>query len=286
MKKYLFTVLLLFAAGLTACGSKTDSADPPADDSHVQVEYSYVEELNTVEDLLKYSTNVVEATLISKEAFSSYSFEYLFQVDQDLTGNTPDEIHMYDGDNEAYIAGHTYFLFLDGTDTALYPHTIYTTVRKDLIIDLTVSGETAPLRVGEEAVGDGTALAELESAVLDAAAGGLLGEELGELPPVSTSADVAEIASEADVIAEIRVSDEANLNPYTSNYSVEPVTLLKGPEDSVAPQLPLPPALDPGQTYYVFLKEEPEFPGEYTLFSRVYPVLEASEENLAALTPA
>lgn len=288
MKRILLFLLLAALAGLlTACGGRAEPAEP-AGSAEVRVHSSgqYAENLDTVEDLMRYATNAVEAALLSREPFGAHLTAYRFETGRDLAGTMPDEFYMYGADDERYIAGHTYLLFLEGTDTALVPHTIYTTVRKDLIIDLTGSGETAPLRVGDPSGENGTSAADLEAAVTGAVENGTFGEALWELAPVSDSASLAGVAAEADVIAELRVSHEENANPCASTYSVELEALLKGPENAVAPCISLPPALDPGRTYYVFLKEEPANPGAYVLFSRVYPVLAATEEAAAALALA
>ena len=122
---FLFVPRLLL---LTACAR-------PADQSHATVEYSYAEDLTTLEDVLRHSTNIVRAKLVSMDDFDGAVQVYLFHVTNDLTGNTPDEIHVYDAYDPAYILGHSYYLFLCSGESALYPHTIYTTVVKEMILD-------------------------------------------------------------------------------------------------------------------------------------------------------
>lgn len=108
---FLFVPLLLL---LTACAR-------PADQSHATVEYSYAEDLTTLEDVLRHSTNIVRAKLESAQDFDGAVQVYLFRVTNDLTGNTPDEIHVYDAYDPAYILGHSYYLFLCSGESALYP---------------------------------------------------------------------------------------------------------------------------------------------------------------------
>ena len=77
----------------------------------------------------------------------------------------------------------------------------------------------------------------------------------------------------------MRVSSEVNANIYASTYAVEVISLLKGPSNAVPSSLNLPPDLDPGKTYFVFLKETPDG-GTYSLFSRAYPVMDTASVSV------
>lgn len=234
--------------------------------------YSYLEEFNTLDDILKYSSDVVKATLVSTEDFDGRINVYLFNVEENYFGDASNEIHMYDAYNEQYIIGHSYYLFLCGSESALYPHKIYTTVVKDFILD--------EMSLGTEVFANGDEIAvntlEIESAVSDAVTNRVVGEKAEEAAYVTNSDDIREISGEADVIAEIQVFSEMHSNKYSSTYSLEVLNILKGPEGAVASHMNLPPDLDPDTTYYVFLKEDPECPGNYLLCSRVYPVADTA----------
>lgn len=263
---FLFVPLLLL---LTACAR-------PADQSHTTVEYSYVEDLTTLEDVMRYSANIVRAKLESAQDFDGAVQVYLFSVTDDLTGNTPDEIHVYDAYDPAYIPGHSYYLFLCSGESALYPHTIYTTVVKEMILDADAPKAVTAAGSHDMAV----PLSDLPRAVADAKTRGLLGDKIDPSVVLSTSGSIREVAAQADVVALIRVRDEQNANPYASLYAAETLSTLKGSADAVPAHLTLPPDLTSGDTYYVFLQNTN---GAYTLFSRAFPAVAANTVTPAAL---
>lgn len=254
MKKCVLLLIPLLL--LTGCAR-------PADQPHTTVEYSYAENLTTPEEVMRYSTNIVRAKLESAQDFDGAIQVYLFTVTDDLTDNTPDEIHVYDAYDPAYIPGHSYYLFLCSGESALYPHTIYTTVVKEWILDA-----------------DAPEASDLPRTVADAMARGLLGDKLDPPTALSTSDNIREVAAQAHAVTLIRVRDEQPANPYASLYAAETLSTLKGPADAVSAYLTLPPGLTPGGTYYIFLQNTN---GAYTLFSRVFPAVDAQTVTPAAL---
>ena len=264
--------------GISACTQST-SQNMEAN-CYPIVEYSYDVSMDTIEDVIQHSTNIVKATLTSIEAFDGFVNTYFFKVDTDYTGNTADEIHVYDAYNDNYEIGHSYYLFLYGRESVLYPHTVYTTVKKDLIID---TESVQPTLIPNDSIS--TFNPELtEAEIVDAIRVGSVGREAEESVSVSISSSISSISDEADVIAEIKISNEFPNNKYVSTYTVEQVSILKGPVGAIASVMSLPPCLDSNLTYYIFLKENPAYMGEYCLFSRIYPVMEATELNLSQIS--
>lgn len=129
MKKLSIFLVFISLISLVACGKNV----PMTTKTPQKVCNSYVSDVNSMDDIVRYSTNIVEATLTSTEDFDGFVNVYTFEVITDYTKNTPNSIHMYDEYNSKYVIGHTYYLFLCKGESALYPHTIYTTVVKDLI---------------------------------------------------------------------------------------------------------------------------------------------------------
>lgn len=105
-----FASLLLL---LSACAK-------PVQQTRSTVEFSYAEDLTSLEDVMRYTSNIVRAKLESAEDFDGAVQIYQFSVTEDLTGNTPDEIHVYDAYNSGYVEGHSYYLFLCAGESALY----------------------------------------------------------------------------------------------------------------------------------------------------------------------
>lgn len=277
MKRTLLFAMFILMLGTAACGEQTEPEQDVKSNSGGL--YSYLEDFDTLDDILKYSSDVVKATLVSIEDFDGSIQVYLFNVEETYFGGASNDIHMYDAYNEQYIIGHSYYLFLCGSESALYPHKIYTTVVKDFILD--------EMSLGTKAFANGNEIEidplDIGSAVSEAA-GGTVGEKADDPAHVTNSDDIREISDQADVIAEIRVFSEAPSNKYSSVYSLEVLNVLKGPEGAVASHMSLPPDLDPDTTYYVFLNEDPECPGNYLLCSRAYPVADTAvftAENLS-----
>lgn len=269
----LSSVLLLF---ITACGNTPNSAQT----SPASVEYSYVEDLNSLEAIMRYSSNIVKAELTSVEDFNGTLSVYTFRVSEDYTNNTPNEIHMYDAYNDAYIVGHSYYLFLSSGESALYPHTIYTTVVKDFVIDDDATSMAATSVNGNDiSVSPANIADRIESAV----ASNIVAEKANEATPISNSTSIESVSTSADVIAEISVSNEVNSNIYSSAYAVSVVSMVKGPAASVPSSMILPPDLDQNTTYYIMLKESPNEDGEYSLFSRSFPVISSASNNAEKL---
>ncbi len=269
----LSSVLLLF---ITACGNTPNSAQT----SPASVEYSYVEDLNSLEAIMRYSSNIVKAELTSVEDFNGTLSVYTFRVSEDYTNNTPNGIHMYDAYNDAYIVGHTYYLFLSSGESALYPHTIYTTVVKDFVIDDDATSMAVTSVNGNDiSVSPANIADRIESAV----ASNIVAEKVTEPTLISNSTSIESVSASADVIAEISVSNEVNSNIYSSAYAVSVVSMVKGSAASVPSSMILPPYLDQNTTYYIMLKESPNEDGEYSLFSRSFPVIPSASNNAEKL---
>ena len=272
---FLFIVPLLLLL-LSACGDNSESVSTqPPPKGHV--EYSYVEELTTIDDVMRYSTNIVKAKLLSIEDFDGIVSVYIFDVSEDYTDNTPKRIHVYDAYNSAYIAGHTYYLFLESGESALYPHTIYTTVLNDFIIDdNSVSATTSAVNDHDITVSVSTIDEQIKSALsLNIVAKNIDGDVKKR---ISNSDSIKSISSSADVIAEVRLSNEANANMYASIYNVEIVSMVKGSATAISVAMNLPSNLSQAQTYYILLKESANKNGEYYLFSRTFPVISSTSK--------
>ena len=64
MKKYMAIVL-----GLLFCAASCSAEQPEVEAPGSYVEYSSYVELNTMDEIVEYSTNIVKATLTSMEEF-------------------------------------------------------------------------------------------------------------------------------------------------------------------------------------------------------------------------
>lgn len=273
MKKFSCFMLAWFIISLTACGHTSSSTQATLSPSPGEYSYSYEEDLTSIEDIIRYSTNIVQAELISIEDFDPALIVYTFDVSEDYTNNTPNEIHVYDAYNDAYILGHSYYLFLSSGESALYPHTIYTTVVKDFIIDeATFSMVATSVNDSNITVSSSNLVDQIKTAV----SSGIVAQSADTPNLISNSNKIESVSASADIIAEVRVSNEVNANIYSSTYIIEVVSMLKGSAADVPSAMNLPPYLNQNTTYYILLKESPYGDGTYSLFSRSYPVISST----------
>lgn len=277
MRKLSLLLALVSLISLTACGA--GDRGTPQDRAPEAVGYQYAEDLSSFEDVLRYSSDVVKATLTATKDFDGSINVYTFRIDEDFTGNAPKEIHVYDQPNSAYLDGHTYYLFLCRGESALFPHTIFTTVLKELIVDVAEPKASATVN-GSDLVLDVPSIPEEIQKALDS---GVIAQRVEKMPELSSSAKLEEVAKEADLIAEICVSGESNANPNASAYQIQVKNMVKGEEKAMPAVLDLPPELDTGKSYYVLLKQDPAQAGSYLLFSRTYPVVGSTTSDGAYL---
>ncbi|MCI8476879.1 MAG: hypothetical protein HFE97_00815, partial [Oscillospiraceae bacterium] len=283
MKKFGAVLVITLLIGLTACKTSMEKGlvNMPKEETITKSCYEYVESPDNMETILQYTTHIVKASLVSVEKFTDSSYVYLFNVEKDYIGNASAEIHMYDDLDERYVIGHTYYLILDGTDNALFPHTIYTTVYKDLILDITANMQGEVPLVNDETT---VKVQDMESLIYDTISSGIVGEKISTPITISDITSVAHASEEADLILEISVSDEHSMNPYASVYQIEIVSVLKGLKDYSVSIMNLPPNLDPDGTYYIFLDRIPGTEDDYALSFRQLPVVPVTEEATQSLS--
>ena len=271
MKKILFIILTSFV--VSGCGVSTHNSDDLKAEELSIVEYSYKERYVTLDDVIESADCIVKATMTSIEDFNGYLNEYCYSIEEDYTGNAETEIYVYDAKNEAYIEGHTYFLFLQKDEIALYPHSIYTSIAKDCVLDIAFSsveteimGTLVTVELGEA---EEKILEKIEENNRDTVRMGATEVQ------IMKGRDVSEISDAADIVAEICVSKEEKGNKYVSAYEVEVIEVQKGDRNGIATHMLLPPDLKEDRSYYVFLKGDGE---ECLLFARDIPVVEATAE--------
>lgn len=263
----LLSVLVLLFSGCTTA-SQTERGSPLETESDTPVQ--------SIDDLFAYSTNVVRARLLTVKPFDQSVSVYSFEVQQDFTENTPSEIHVYAVTDYSFKSDRSYYLFMQGHDNALYPHTIYHIVGSgfapnaaDPQITIYADGVAVPWKTKNPEESIKTAVSDKKTAT----------KEQILSPKLSESTDLSVLFKEADLVVRVRLSDPRPFNVYAAGYAVEVLTVLKGDENGVASHINLPPDLDLSKTYYLFLQKDPQFPQGYNLFSRVYPVVEVTDET-------
>ena len=226
----------------------------------------------TFEDVMAASDNIVKAELVSAEDFSG-TFRYRFDVVKDYMGNTPDEVYVYHPYDEKYIKGHTYYLCLNRSENPLYPHSIFTSAYRGLILDCNdkkvwlTESEEIRIRGAEERIQRFTEEHKVNVKVKDVCD-----------TIISYSTDLDRLKKEAEGVAEIRLLTERKVNEYVSTYEIETKNMIKGNEDYLAHYQALPPGLKLNSNYYVFLKKDPDCDTDYILFSKERLAVPATEK--------
>lgn len=250
----------------------TTDANESQESTRLSIEYEYDVAFENTDDICKYSSNIVKAKLLSKDLFDPAVDVYHYEVIEDYADNTPDEIYVYDAYDSRYVVGNTYYLFLESNESALYPHTIYTSAIKKTVLD---ADETTEKKTDNGKIS--VVPSDVPNIAKSAVERKIVGTKTSKAIELSSSTELADIANEADVIAEIKLSGEHTSNEYSSNYEISDCKVVKGEkEDFVAPNsISLHPGLKKDTAYYVFLKYGET--GDLVLFSREIQVVEKSE---------
>lgn len=99
-------------------------------------ELSYNTEINSLNDVIKNSTNIILGTVSERQEFSKFTDKYILSVENNIIGNTQASmIDVYEKKDSLKV-GSKYILFLEYADTPLYPNPQYTSVYKECIIEV------------------------------------------------------------------------------------------------------------------------------------------------------
>ncbi len=280
MKKIIFVGIAgVLVVGLAILGIKLF-----LDDSHQYpkaiIEYQRIFPIDTLEALSACSSNIVKAKLSKIDDFDGTICMYTYKVTDDYTDNTPDKIIVYDAYYEGYEKGHSYYLFLHGTENALYPHnTVYTTVLKKLVLDTKTEKVVLSQKTGYT-----IEVKSLPVIIEKQVLAGNVGAKIGTRLVVTESKSLSEVFDISDYVARIKIAYERNVNRYISSYETSFIEALKGSGDYIPRAMALQPGIDTSKEYFIFMKKIPGDTGEYVVFDRNYTVIEATPENEALLT--
>ena len=92
-------------------------------------------EFNSIQDVCAWSNTIVKAKYLSHEELSSSKNVFKFEVEENITGNCDEEIiSIHESVESSFITGKSYYLFLSGYRSALYPYVVYTRVCPDFLV--------------------------------------------------------------------------------------------------------------------------------------------------------
>ncbi|MCL1912563.1 MAG: hypothetical protein FWG10_01440 [Eubacteriaceae bacterium] len=211
------------------------------------------------------STNCLTAKLVSREHFvSARSYTCRYRVVENLVGNATGEIIVIYGYGEPmHRIGEEACMFLSATESALYPHTVYTPVEGFKVKDgtATIRYHKFPIQL-------------LVAKAQKANAKGHFGKDYKKSSvEMSESQSLQHVYMEADFVLEATLVSEWPVNEYVSMYEMSQKRSVKGPA-YVAAFMPdtllLSIGLELNVPYCILLKEDMNYKGEYLPFSRSF----------------
>ncbi|MBE6884490.1 MAG: hypothetical protein E7487_07780 [Ruminococcaceae bacterium] len=211
----LLSFLLIFTL-FPACTPQTNLTEALAPDLSMPSV-----DIDSFETLCSYSNTIVKASYIDCEPFEDSTSVYRFRLEKDYIGNLDEKtLHVYGTGGSVLIPGKSYWLFLTGTRSPVYPHTVFGRIQNHFLMgeangQLTFyGGNTLGLQDLEDIDG------YIEQIV---AAGGYSTEGMDSQPP-------EEAARNADRILLVTVTETTPKNKYLAVCSYEIEKVLKGPE--------------------------------------------------------
>jgi hypothetical protein len=137
LKKKVFligiAICIVLVGSILIYNSKNNSTNSEPESKVVSESESLVQ-FESVNDLIKYSDNVVLGKVIEDNEFSKTTREYTFTVENSLKGSVNSlKIKVYET-NGTLNLGNKYILFLESSQSEYFPDTSYTSVDKDAII--------------------------------------------------------------------------------------------------------------------------------------------------------
>ncbi|NLD82186.1 MAG: hypothetical protein GX642_13600 [Smithella sp.] len=142
MRKYaLITFICIVLFTLTACGVSGDtpttvSPDVPTGVENIAPDTSLsIVEFESFQTICEWSNTIVKAKYVGCEPFDGYKSSYAFEVETDFTGIADENIiHIYENPLTSFVVGKSYYLFLTGFRSSLYPNVIYSRVCPDFLL--------------------------------------------------------------------------------------------------------------------------------------------------------
>lgn len=187
--------------------------------------YSLGQPAASLDEVCRGAAVIVKAVYLGYREFSAVSREYLFDAVEEYTDLLDQRIiHVYESREASFVSGKTYYLFLTGFISCLYPHTVYSRVVPGVLIGEEETGHTfyGGRTLGLEGVADlGRHIRE------EIIAKGMYDRDAAYLVPES-AADACAHAAVILVAAVSSVQETGSGNPYVryAGYTVE--RFLKG----------------------------------------------------------
>ncbi len=251
MKKIKSIPLLLFCCALicTAFGMKSiigKNLVNEANEVVVGTSNSQMYQMDDISDFVKYSDNVIIGTVLDGDEIDAFSAKNTIRIDEIFKGSIESkDIDVYETIN-TLEKGKQYLLFLGYHDSALYPREVYTSIDKEMIIE--VKNKKI---VSQDHIDDGLDYKSIIKSI----------EKIPNLKDIKIKHvkvqnkydDYISQVEESDHVVSIVVKDMTIYNKYTSEVKIDIINQYKGDLDN-CDSIILTSDLEIGKEYLVFLK--------------------------------
>lgn len=216
-----------------------------------QVHTSQEVDINTLDDLIKYSDNVIVGTVIEDESFSHNTNKYTVSIDKNLKGTVEEgDIDVYES-IDALENGGQYILFLGYFDSPLYSRAVYTSMDKECIVGIDNEKLVGRKKFIDEEYSYKDVVKAIENST------GLKIKSGKKFDIKKRYESTQELIESSDCIVQIKVNESEKYNNLVSKVGVDIIKVYKG-DIGESKEFSLPTRMETGKEYIVFFKNEDE----------------------------
>lgn len=246
-KKFIVVSLVLILLLITYNYTALSNGENNKNTAKVISQHSYVKEIQSIDDVVKASSNIIIGTVLNIESFSDYTDKYIVDVDKNIKGTAcTDRIDVYETKDTLKV-GDKYILFLQYSESALYPNPKYTSAYKECIIRINGNAVFGNSKFVDDSLSLDKLIKNIESSKNIAANT----DKKYNIKDKYNTLDEQIAAS--DYIASIIPNNIIKTNKYVSLVKAKTEAKLKG-NVSDELELLLPADIQKGKKYIVFLR--------------------------------
>lgn len=242
----------------TGFGIKSIIADKVANEVEIVTSNSQMYQMDEISDFVKYSDNVILGTVLDSEEIDTLSAKNTVRIDENLKGAIDGkDIDVYETIN-TLEKGKQYLLFLGHHDSALYPREVYTSIDKEMIIEVVKKEIVSQVHI-DYGLDYKSVIKSIEKSP------GLKDIKIKNDKVENKYYDYVSQVGESDYVVSIVVNDMTKFNRFASEVKIDIINQYKGDLEK-CDSIILTSDLEIGKEYLVFLKRLDD--GSLTLSSR------------------
>lgn len=221
-----------------------------------------ITEFKDINDLVKYSHNIVIGKVDGKSSFDEGIDEYVFDVEKELMGKvTSKYINIYENKGSLEV-GERYLIFLESWERELFPQTGYTSIDERAIMQISNGIIDTNFFLTEKYNERDIEKIIKNYSEVKIANNKITGSE--EIKVIDSIDSIEELSNQSDLIAKIKPNQIIYENKYVKEITFEILDQYKGTIN--AKTLRVPSSVEIDNNYIIFLKEKEN--GNYTLATR------------------